>query len=65
MKKRILMAKIAFTIVMIAAGANPHKALSHILPDCEDTMSVPCYTYDEGHWRVVYSYNPYRYKNVK
>lgn len=28
--------------------------------DCEDTITVPCVTFDEGHWRKVTDYSPYR-----
>lgn len=31
--------------------------------NCEDFDIQPCYTYDEGSWRVVLSYDPY--KSVK
>ncbi|OKI54528.1 hypothetical protein [Micromonospora sp. CB01531] len=35
--------------------------LAATLPDCEDVEGVtPCYTFDEGEWRVVESYSPYR-----
>ncbi len=27
--------------------------------NCEDYDIQPCFTYDEGHWRVVTSYSPY------
>jgi hypothetical protein len=33
--------------------------------DCEDTGKPVCYTYDEGEWRIVTSYNPYKAKSVK
>lgn len=38
---------------------------SQRLYNCEDRDVVPCYTYDEGEWRVVRSYAPYRYGKVK
>lgn len=28
--------------------------------NCEDFDIQPCYTYDEGSWRIVLSYNPYK-----
>jgi hypothetical protein len=28
--------------------------------DCEDYDVQPCYTYDDGAWRVVLSYKPYK-----
>lgn len=28
--------------------------------NCEEYDVQPCYTYDEGAWRMVTSYNPYR-----
>lgn len=35
-----------------------------VLADCEDTSTAPCFTYDEGSWRVVHSYNPYSFTDV-
>lgn len=35
------------------------------LRDCEDIDVQPCYTYDSGSWRIVYSYNPYRARRVQ
>lgn len=29
--------------------------------DCEDRQRIPCITFDEGEWRVVDSYSPYRF----
>lgn len=31
------------------------------LQNCEDNMmKAPCYTFDEGKWRIVLSYHPYK-----
>lgn len=32
---------------------------------CEDRDVQPCWTYDEGSYRIVYSYEPYSAKAVK
>lgn len=34
------------------------------LTDCEDFDIQPCWTLDEGQYRIVYSYDPYRSKRV-
>lgn len=31
------------------------------LPDCEDEQTTPCVTLDEGTWREVTSYQPYKF----
>jgi hypothetical protein len=36
-----------------------------VYPDCEDTLKVPCVTFDEGKWRKVTDYTPYRSKVIK
>lgn len=33
--------------------------------DCEDTLKTPCVTFDEGEWRKVTSYKPYRAKSLR
>ena len=41
---------------------------SYVLPDCESFSEVPdrpCYTVDEGWERVVLSYDPYSYVNLR
>lgn len=64
------------TVVVLAAsilGGQIHESFSvkpapaHFskLVDCEDMDVQPCFTYDEGKWKVVYSYKPYTAKNVK
>jgi hypothetical protein len=35
---------------------TPHMAR---MVNCEDYDIQPCFTYDDGHWRVVTSYMPY------
>lgn len=36
-----------------------------LLWNCEDRDVTSCYTFDEGQWRVVKSYDPYSYTAVK
>ncbi len=57
---RILSAVVA---IAMALPFSPIK--SSVLSDCEDTGKPMCYTIDDGVWRVVSSYNPYRSKAVK
>lgn len=44
-----------------AAGHKGYFASRLVLRgDCEDIETVPCVTVDEGEWRMVTSYRPYR-----
>lgn len=47
--------------VLMAFSPTPTQKLR----DCEDTGKASCYTYDDGKWRVVTSYSPYKSKVVK
>lgn len=56
-----------------AASAHPsqHRHTTHHrhvlrVPDCEDTDGpvTPCVTVDDGRWRLVTSYAPYRYRTL-
>jgi hypothetical protein len=49
--------------IVMALPFSPVK--STVLRDCEDTGKPTCYTLDDGVWRVVSSYAPYRSKAVK
>lgn len=48
-----------------ANSRMPYKPHKSILANCEDVNIQPCYTYDDGKWRIVYSYSPYKSKAVK
>lgn len=45
-----------------AARKRVHKSV--MLSNCEDVDTVPCITYDDGKWKRVSSYSPYRAKVV-
>lgn len=57
--------RILSAVVAIAMALPFSPVKSSVLSDCEDTGKPACYTYDDGSWRVVTSYNPYRGKVVK
>lgn len=42
----------------------PVTTYKSFLANCEDIDVQPCYTYDSGKWRIVYSYNPYKSRAV-
>lgn len=44
--------------------ANPFKVHSRWLGDCEDDNPPVCFMKDEGQWRVVTSFDPYRFRAV-
>jgi hypothetical protein len=50
--------------VIDGASAAGHlgyfKSVLVLRADCEDVETVPCVTVDEGEWRMVTSYRPYR-----
>jgi hypothetical protein len=43
---------------------NPFTTYKSFMRNCEDIDVQPCYTFDEGKWRIVYSYNPYKSRAV-
>lgn len=44
----------------------PSEPYTLTMPDCESDAGAhpPCLTFDESTWRVVTSYEPYRFMNV-
>lgn len=48
------------TITTPAARTPASEPLMARMVNCEDYDIQPCYTYDDGAWRVVLSYKPYR-----
>jgi hypothetical protein len=40
-------------------------AMRRIYLDCEDTTKTPCVTFDDGKWRKVTDYSPYKYTKIK
>jgi hypothetical protein len=71
MFKPLVNAAISFGIAvtgMVIHHPTTHHKPSHPMVrmvDCEDVDIQPCITKDEGQWRKVTSYNPYRYIVVK
>lgn len=59
---------VTMAAVLSVSGTNvtwhkvTHKAVA--MADCEDTGKTPCITYDDGKWRKVDSYSPYRARVV-
>jgi len=51
---------VGVVLVTMSAGAG-----KRVYKDCEDTGKTPCVTFDDGHWRKVTSYDPYKSKVVK
>lgn len=47
-----------------AEAAKPQMTNMSRLVNCEDMDVQPCFTFDEGKWRIVYSYSPYKAKTV-
>ena len=43
---------------------SPVKHTKTTLINCEETERTPCITFDDGKWRKVDSYSPYRAKVV-
>ena len=53
-------------LILAAVMAFSFPAIgTKTLADCEDTGKAPCYTHDDGAWRVVRSYAPYASRVVK
>lgn len=57
-------ATMAFTGSGHAWKVTHVKHTKSVLTNCEETENTPCVTYDEGQWRKVTSYNPYRYQRI-
>lgn len=54
------------TMAVPTSGTMPYRQAyseptMYRLVNCEDYDIQPCYTYDEGQWRMVASYYPYKY----
>lgn len=67
--RNILMAIVigmAGAFIAIPAEAKGSAITVRLMVDCEDTetITVPCVTFDEGQWRMVKSYSPYKYKKL-
>jgi hypothetical protein len=54
------------TMALTGVGHTAHHKHhpKSILMNCEETERTPCVTYDDGIWRKVSSYNPYRYQKI-
>lgn len=47
-----------------ATSARARYAVT--LPNCESRVrTVPCVTFDEAQWRIVWGYRPYTYQQVR
>lgn len=55
-----ILTSIVLAVLMVSPNYG-HKTLWN----CEDKDVTPCYTYDEGAWKVVKSYTPYKASKVK
>jgi hypothetical protein len=68
--KRVVAILVAVTAVGVgilfgckpAEAATKHRIqiIMKVYNDCENVMTVPCVTLDDGAWRKVTSYKPYR-----
>lgn len=48
-----------------ASMAQTSVTYSGIMVDCESYDIQPCYTQDDGIWKIVTSYSPYKAQNMK
>lgn len=63
------LASVALSATMAVAGTgwtwtSAAKHAKSILINCEDTTKTPCITFDDGKWKRVDSYSPYRAKVI-
>lgn len=70
MRKTLVALAVSVALVMTpgmadAKGKSTQKIHTSKLANCEEMDVQPCFTYDEGKWRVVLSYSPYKAKAVK
>lgn len=58
------LASVAVAATMAVTGQGWHwtpvKHSKTVLINCEDTTRTPCITFDDGKWKRVDSYTPYR-----
>jgi hypothetical protein len=59
-----MIVKLAVTAIL-SALCGPHGATVVRYTDCEDSLKVPCITQDDGAWRKVTGYHPYRSTTVR